>query len=341
MAKIPQVVADSQFHRQLTDLGYDLRYRGKVGELYSTGRNGQVLMVRSDRLSIYDFVLPVIVPKKGEVLIALTHYWLTEVFPDIPNHLLAWGGQTERWSDAGWNPEDVAKLPLERTILVEQCKIWPYEMVYRAHIGGSVWKQYLEDGTAGGNQLPPGLSKWQKLDAPIFTPTSKAETGHDIAMSVSDYIARTSESGTKLAAICRNIYEEAYRHAAEHGILILDTKFEISPSGRLVDEVLTPDSSRFTTTEDLATAIKEGRDPVFYDKQPVRDWGSTVKTPWGVGLQHLDPANNVHLAFVSMLVIPASVIGETTTRYLDIFNRITGMDLPTYQLEMMQIPNLG
>lgn len=341
MAVIPEVVACSEFNRRLVALGYILLYRGKVGELYDTGRNGQVLMVRSDRLSIFDFVLPCLVPKKGEVLIALTHYWLTQVFPNVPNHLLAWGGQNDRWSNTGWNSEDVAKLPLERTILVEQCKIWPYEMVYRAHIGGSVWKQYLENGTAGGNQLPLGLSKWQKLDAPIFTPTSKAETGHDIAMSVNDYAARTGEPGTRLAAVGQDIYKEAYQHAAEHGILILDTKFEISPSGKLVDEVLTPDSSRFTTTEDLVAAIREGRDPIFYDKQPVRDWGKTVETDWGVGLQNLDPANDEHLAFVANLNIPTGVVGETTTRYLDIFQRITGMDLHTYQLEVMQTPELN
>lgn len=329
------VVAESAFRTELLQLGYQPLYQGKVGELYEVpDLPNQLLMMRSDRLSIFDFVLPCLVPQKGEVLIALTHYWLTHVFPEIPHHLLAWG-RLPIWEDAGWQPENFLRLPLNRTLLIEKGEIWPYEMVYRAHLGGSVWNQYQLDGTAGGNRLPAGLKKWQKLDHPIFTPTTKVESGHDVGMRVNDYLNHGGEFGQMLMAMGRKVYQRAYQHAAERGILILDTKFEITTAGKLADEVLTPDSSRFTTPEDLAAAIQAGRDPVFYDKEPVRIWGRQVETPWGKGLNGLDPENEAHLAFITGLTIPAEIIKETSRRYLEIFRMITGMDLVSYQLDVM------
>lgn len=338
MAVIPPKVVDSDFSTDLINRGYELAYRGKVGELYrAPGKAEQLLMVRSDRLSIFDFVLPVTVPYKGEVLIALTHFWLTQVFPDIPNHLLAWGTEEERWTTAGWKMDDVLKLPLERTLLIKEADVWPWEMIFRHHVGGSVWKQYQTDGTAGGNQIPAGLSKWQKLDSPIFTPTTKAESGHDVAVTVADYAQETGDFGMMLSQICGDIYARAYEYAARRNLLVLDTKFEVSPDGEFLDEVLTPDSSRYTTVEDLESAIAEGRDPVFYDKEPVRIWGRALETPWGTGLQSLDPTDDSHLDFVEELEVPAAVADDCSDRYLQIFEMITGYQLVDYQEQFLGI----
>jgi len=339
MARIPEAVAESSFSRAVIALGYPLLYQGKVGELYEVpSKPHQLLMLRSDRLSIFDFVLACLVEQKGEVLIALTHYWLTQVFPDVPNHLLAWGRDRERWEAAGWNETSVCQLPLERILLIERGEAWRFEMIFRAHIGGSVWQEYEQSGTACGQSLPPGIKKWQKLPGrPIFTPTTKAESGHDIKVTVADYLTATHDLGRKLMDRDRQVYERAYVHAAGRGILILDTKFENNNRGDLIDEILTPDSSRFTTPEDLAAAIAEGRDPIFYDKEPVRIWGRQVPTPWGVGLHQLDPENSEHLAFIEGLAIPDDIIAKTQRRYFDIFGRLTGMSLRKYQETVMVI----
>lgn len=339
MAKIPAVVAKSDAMTNLLALGYVLLYQGKVGELYIVpGKPDQLLMVRSDRLSIFDFVLPCFVRNKGIVLVALTHYWLTQVFPDVPNHLLAWGADPERWVAAGWKMEDVVQLPLERTLLIERGKIWPWEMIFRGHIGGSVWKQYQQDGTVAGIQLTKGLSKWQMLEQPLFTPTTKAESGHDMAVSIANYAATTGDAGTMISMVDLDLYKRAYDHAAARGLLVLDTKFENDEDGKLVDEVLTPDSSRYTTSEDLVSAIAEGRDPIFYDKEPVRVWGRGVVTPWETGIQNLDPETEEHLAFIADLTVPAEVIEDTEARYQDICQRITGRELWTYLSEVMKVP---
>jgi phosphoribosylaminoimidazole-succinocarboxamide synthase len=135
-----------------------------------------------------------------------------------------------------------------------------------------------------------------------------------------------------------DLYKRAYEHAAARGLLVLDTKFENDEDGKLVDEVLTPDSSRYTTPDDLKAAIAEGRDPIFYDKEPVRIWGRNIETPWGTGLQKLDPETEDHLAFISELDVPMSVIEEAEARYLDICHRITGHDLNKYLSEVMKVP---
>jgi phosphoribosylaminoimidazole-succinocarboxamide synthase len=338
MAVIPASVVESNFSPRLIALGYELIYRGKVGELYrAPGKDGQLLMVRSDRLSIFDFVLPCTVDFKGEVLIALTHFWLN-LFPDVPNHLLAWGTDEERWAAAGWKMEDVMELPLERILLVKADDVWPYEMIYRHHIGGSVWKQYLSDGTACGNKLPPGLTKWQKLESPIFTPTTKEESGHDVAVDIAKYDEEGGDFGMMLSQVCGDFYARAYEYAANRGILILDTKFEISPDGILLDEVLTPDSSRFTTVASLEAAISAGTDPAFYDKEPVRIWGRQLETPWGIGLHELDPENDEHLDFVASLDVPGNVIAQCSQRYLELPEMLTGKSLGMYQQHDLLVP---
>lgn len=345
MAMVPEAVAESEGSQLLTALGYPQLYCGKVGELFEVpGQPEQLLMYRSPRISIFDQVMPRLVPRKGEVLTALTQYWLTKVLADIPNHLLAWGGAENLWVEAGWNMDEVLKLPLESTLLVRRGEVWPYEMIFRGHLGGSVWGDYELTGTVVGVRVQAGLSKWQKLPIPLFTPTTKAEGGHDVKLSLDEYPdEETNTNGGTLSAICLHAYMRAYKHAKQRSVLLLDTKFEgIRVAGQvmLADEVLTPDSSRYTTPEDLEVAIAEGRDPAFLDKEPVRVWGKGVETPWGLGLQKLDPENMEHLAFVAGLKVPDMVVSETTARYLEIVERITTKSLDVYQVEDMQIPVL-
>lgn len=323
-------------------LGYALLYQGKVGELYEVpDKPDQLLMVRSDRLSIFDFVLNCRVMRKGIVLIALTHYWLTQVFGDTPNHLLAWGWNPELWQAAGWDMADVVKLHLERTVLIRRCDVWKYEMIYRGHLGGSVWKQYQKDGTVAGIRLPDGLKKWERVPDkffPLFTPTTKAESGHDQAMTIAEYHEQTGDAGMMLALAGQERYRVAYDYLLKRDLLLLDTKEENSPDGDVLDELFTPDSSRYAPVDDLPIAIVEGRDPIFFDKEPVRVWGRHVKTPWGVDLQELDNENPEHLSFVDNLEIPDEVIKATESRYVQLVELVTGDPLEKYLSVRMRVP---
>lgn len=189
---------------------------------------------------------------------------------------------------------------------------------------------------AGGHSLTPGLAKWSRLDRPLFTPSTKAESGHDKNISANEYFAAMGQDGYNCASMFEKAYSIAYEYAEARGILILDTKFE--GLTMLADEVLTPDSSRFTTVEDWELAMKEGRDPIFYDKEPVREWGRTVQTPFVnrngksiIGLHKLDPEDPAHLEFAHSVAVPPEVVQQTTARYLDIFEKLAGESLEDYQ----------
>ena len=201
-----------------------------------------------------------------------------------------------------------------------------------------MWKQYQETGIVAGHRLPEGMQKWQKLPTPLFTPSTKALVGHDVNITAQTYLDAWPILGQRNVAALAGAYTKAYKYTEERGILILDSKFEIGHPFSLADEVLTPDSSRFTTVTDWQQAIAEGRDPFFFDKQNVREWGAHIQTPFGVtGIGKLDPENDEHLAFVHSLVVPAEVISETSRRYHKLFEMIVGMPLEQYQREVMQI----
>ena len=293
-----------------------------------------MLPVATDRLSIFDFVLPILVPHKGEILTALTRFWLMKILAGFPNHL------ESSKKDSKLNAVHDLKskfpiIPLERCLAVKKSEIPPFEMIFRHHIGGSVYEKYLETSTAGGHKLPPGLTKWSYLKKPIFTPSTKEEHGHDINIDAAFYLEQNGKRGEKAIGMFRRAYSRTYAYACTRGILILDTKFE--GIDVISDEVLTPDSSRFTTSEDFQKAIEEERDPAFYDKQPVREWGVTVKTPFGRGINKLDPRNTDHLSFVSHLDIPEDVVIATTNRYIDIFRCLVGCTLHDYQRNVMYV----
>lgn len=335
MAKIPEIVAESAASKTLNSLGLKRIHQGKVRDTYEL-QSGELLVCATDRLSIFDFVLPVTVPRKGEYLTALTHFWLTKAIAGHQNHLV--------YSDTG-NGQNAAHdymelsphFPIERCLVVVKKNVLPYELIYRHHIGGSVFGKYLETGMAGGQKIQSGLPKWSRLDGPIFTPSTKEDSGHDVNIDTGTFLENVS-NGRVIAGLGKQIYMEAYNYAKSKGILILDTKMEMSDDGTIVDEILTTDSSRFVDTEDWESAMKKGEDPAFYDKEVVRIWGKMLETPFGVtGIHKLDPENPKHLAFVHSLKVPEYVISSMVNRLDSIFCRLARKSLDKYQAEDMYI----
>ncbi|MFA6513778.1 MAG: phosphoribosylaminoimidazolesuccinocarboxamide synthase [Patescibacteria group bacterium] len=323
--------------------------QGKVRDTWSLrnllGHDKFLLVVASDRISIFDYVLKALVPLKGVSLTVLTHFWLTEVLKDFPHHLIP-SKMNKQFNFAyDLRMGYLSKLPIERCLVVENLsgQMYPAELIFRGHVGGSIWPGYLENGIVAGQQLPLGLQKWSKLDEPIFTPSTKAEFGNDINKDVDYFYNQMKNLGKEdearqMVKDLKRAYEIAYAYAQKKGIIILDTKFEVG--GKLADEILTPDSSRFAEEEDWKLAMEKGRDPKFLDKQPVRDWGATVLTPFLddncqpiIGINKLkseNPEYEQYIEFVQNLEIPDWVISEAAERYPRICKMITGYDLDDY-----------
>jgi phosphoribosylaminoimidazole-succinocarboxamide synthase len=280
--------------------------RGKVRDVYAVD-DQRLLIVATDRISAFDCVLPTPIERKGEVLTALSKFWFEKLANVVPNHLLA----TEFDDLPGINASQQEMLR-RRSMLVRRTEVFPVECVVRGYISGSGWKDYLRTGQVCGHTLPAGLKESEELPKPIFTPATKAEEGHDENISE----ARAGEIlGDETAASLRDIslrlYSEARDYALSRGIIIADTKFEFGRdhTGQilLIDEVLTPDSSRFWPSQGYAP----GRSQPSFDKQYVRDYLETVnwdKTP---------PAPE----------IPPDVAAATTSRYLEAYRLLTGHQL--------------
>ena len=277
--------------------------RGKVRDIYDLG--DLLLLVASDRVSAYDFVLSPEIPDKGKVLNQLTNFWFRRLGDTIPNHLVE--------TDAGNFPADLGRHAdyLEgRSVLVRKAEVVPYECVARGYLAGSAFKEYQETGSACGHDLPSGMRRAEKLDQPIFTPATKAEEGHDENI---DYDTLVQGVGPEMASTLRRITLELFvagrELAAQRGLILADTKFEfglVDGQLLLIDEVLTPDSSRYWD----AAAWSPGTEPVSFDKQPVRDWVA------GTGWDKASPPPE----------LTPEVVHETRERYLDAFRRITGRD---------------
>ena len=276
--------------------------QGKVRDLYDLG--DRLLLVASDRLSAFDVVLPEPIPFKGEVLTKLSLFWFELLADVVPNHLLS--------ADVSDLPEQfvpIADYLAGRFMLVKKATVFPVECIVRGYLAGSGLKEYQRQGTVCGIPLPAGLVESSKLPEPIFTPSTKAEIGlHDENIS----FARAAEIiGAEAATTLRDkslaVYSAARDHAAARGIIIADTKFEFGTVDgvvTLVDEVLTPDSSRFWPADTYAPGASQ---PSF-DKQPVRDWleaSGWDKTP-------PPPA------------LPADVVAATSARYIHAYELITG-----------------
>lgn len=278
--------------------------RGKVRDVYDLG--DRLLVVATDRISAFDVVLSPGIPGKGAVLTQLSTFWFRKFGGLVQNHLVE--------TDAAAFPAELAShagLLAGRAVLVEKCRVVPFECVARGYLAGSGWKDYRKTGAVCGVPLPSGLLEASRLPEPIFTPATKAESGHDENVS---FETMASAVGHDLASRLRDltlaIYSEAASYAASRGILVADTKFEfgLDEDGAVVwiDEALTPDSSRFWP----ATSWHEGGSPPSYDKQFVRDWLET--TAWDKS----PPAP----------VLPADVVAGTLGRYVEAFRVLTGVD---------------
>ena len=276
--------------------------RGKVRDNYAVG-DDRILMVASDRISAFDVVMGEPIPGKGELLTRMALFWFDKLGHIIPNHL------TGQAPESVVAPDEVAQVQ-GRAMLVKRLKPLPVEAVVRGYLAGSGWKEYQENGAVCGVQLPPCLKNASRLPEPIFTPATKAEMGeHDENI---DFARMTEIVGIDLATQVRDtairLYTEAAAFALARGIIIADTKFEfgLDEQGRLtlMDEILTPDSSRFWPLE----SYQEGINPPSFDKQYLRDWLETAKVDgmlWGT----VAPAP----------AVPAPVIESTSKRYAQAF----------------------
>jgi phosphoribosylaminoimidazole-succinocarboxamide synthase len=273
--------------------------RGKVRDVYDLG--DRLVIVASDRISAFDWVLPTPIPDKGRLLTRMTHFWLG--FLGVANHFLS--GDVAEWGPAfAAHAEELR----DRSMLVRKTKVVPVECVVRGYLAGSGWKEYRANGTVCGIALPPGLQECQQLPEPIFTPATKEESGHDINISLAQMAAITGAAladGLKEASL--DIYRRAAEYARSRGIIVADTKFEWGhlPTGELllIDEVLTPDSSRFWPLD----SYKPGRNPPSFDKQFVRDWLET--TGWD---KNSPPPP-----------LPPEVVARTRDKYVEAYERLT------------------
>jgi len=334
MTTIPPSVASSTLTTELQQAGLTQSSIGKVRHTF-TLNDSVLLQFATNRISIFDFVLPALVIDKGAILTALTVYWLTNHLSKFSHHLVAFGRGIDRYL-----PESLRNTPAlqAQAIVVTKCKVAPVEAIVRAYLTGSGKRTYDESGQVCGIQLPEGLHDGSRLDEPIFTPTTKAEEGHDEDLDSAD----VSRQYPWMKELVLRTFQAASQYAASKGVIIADTKCEFAPDGTLVDETYTPDSSRFWDEKEWKEAQKERKAPQAYDKEFARQWGLTVPTPFGItGLKKLSPKNRDHVNFVSRLSVPHDILTGTTDRYHQIFERLTGMSLTEFQMDGMGIKAQG
>ena len=283
----------------------ELYASGKVRDLYRVD-NEHLLFVATDRISAFDYVLASGIPYKGQVLTQLSLFWFDFLKNIVPNHLVT--------ADVDRYPANLRKYRDElrgRSMLVVHANMVAVECVVRGYISGSAWKEYQRDATVCGIQLPPGLKESDKLPEPIFTPATKATTGHDENISFNEMKRIVGPKlGEELREISISIYKQAADYAAERGIIIADTKFEFGRTAAglvLADEVLTPDSSRFWPAE----SYSPGRGQDSFDKQYVRDYLEKIR--WN----KQPPAPP----------LPKDVVEGTSAKYLEAYRRLTGREL--------------
>jgi phosphoribosylaminoimidazole-succinocarboxamide synthase len=288
--------------------------RGKVREVYTVD-DRRLLMVASDRVSAFDVVMQEAVPYKGAVLTQLSAFWFARLAPVMPHHCIT--------ADADEIVEELPALAGHRTtlegraMLVRRTTPVPFECVVRGYLSGSAWAEYRKTGTLAAEPLAPGLVESDRLDPPIFSPATKAETGHDENVTfghVTGALGRAPAEHLRAASL--GLYEAGRRYAAECGIIIADTKFEFGATADgtmlVIDEILTPDSSRFWP----ADRYQPGRSQPSFDKQPLRDYLAEVRAAGGWNGEAPPP------------VLPAEVVTATSERYRDAYHRLTGQTIP-------------
>ena len=300
-----------------TSLPLSVLRRGKVRDVYEVDAD-RLLVVATDRVSAFDVVMRETVPYKGAVLTQLTAWWLRQIERDVPHHMIS--------ADADEIVRDVPALERHqdllrgRAMLAWRADVFPVECVIRGYIAGSAWKEYRTSGTLAGESLRAGLRESDRLDPPVFSPATKAETGHDENITIAHMARIVGAAATeRLEAMTRAVYERGSAIAEPRGIIIADTKFEFGTrDGRIiiVDEVLTPDSSRFWPASDYSP----GRSQPSFDKQPLRDYLDSERVAGRWSGDYPPPS------------LPESVVDATSTRYRDAYRRITGSDLDIAEL---------
>jgi phosphoribosylaminoimidazole-succinocarboxamide synthase len=285
-----------------TDIG--VPKKGKVRDIYDL--SDSLLIVATDRLSAFDVVLPTGIEDKGKVLTKLSVFWFKQVEDIVKNHLLE--VDVERFPEPLRKYSDILR---DRSMVVEKAKVIPVECVVRGYLSGSGWKDYKETGGICGIKLPEGLLESSRLERPIFTPTTKAEAGHDMSVSFQELVNIIGNSlANTLMELSIKVYEKACTVAEERGIIIADTKFEfglLDGEIIIIDEILTPDSSRFWSKK----AYKPGVAQDSYDKQVVRDYLNTLD--WDKTYPGPD--------------LPLEIVEKTRARYVEILQILTGKGL--------------
>ena len=295
-------------------IGLPLLRRGKVREVYEVD-DRRLLLVASDRVSAFDVVMKERVPHKGAVLTQMTAWWLGQLDSSVQHHMIS--ADADEIASEVPALERCRDLLAGRAMLCIRTDVFPVECVVRGYLSGSAWKEYREHGTLAGEPLPAGLRESERFDPPRFSPATKAESGHDENITPAVVAERLgAEIARELESLSRTVYERGRDLAAQRGIIIADTKFEFGRDAagvtRLIDEVLTPDSSRFWPADRYAPG---GAQPSF-DKQPLRDYLDTERRAGRWNGEAPPPP------------LPDSVIAATSARYLDAFQRITGAPLP-------------
>jgi phosphoribosylaminoimidazole-succinocarboxamide synthase len=287
--------------------------RGKVRDIYAIGED-RVLLLTTDRISAFDVVMAETIPMKGAVLTQISAWWFNQLEGVVPHHMIS--------ADADIIIGEVPVLKAHRAVLAGRamlCRrttVFPIECVIRGYLSGSAWKEYAAQGTLAGERLPPGLVESAKLEPAVFSPATKAETGHDENITVKRMREIVGdEVADALERMARAVYALGENTSRGHGIIIADTKFEFGRDrdGRiiLIDEVMTPDSSRFWA----ADAYQPGRPQPSFDKQPLRDYLDAERRAGRRNGEAPPPA------------LPAKIVEATSQRYLDAYRRITGAAL--------------
>jgi phosphoribosylaminoimidazole-succinocarboxamide synthase len=298
----------------VSDLPLERVARGKVRDVYAVDAE-RLLLVATDRVSAFDVVMAETIPHKGAVLTQITAWWLAQLDGRVAHHLLSANAD-----------EIIAEVPAlaghrealaGRTMLCRRARVFPIECVIRGYLAGSAWKEYRATGTLAGEPLPAGLVESDRLEPAIFSPATKAESGHDENITIDRMRAVVGEQvATMLELLTREVYEYARATAESRGIIIADTKLEFGRASDgtilLIDEVLTPDSSRFWPREQY----QPGRSQPSFDKQPLRDYLDGERQAGRWTGDYPPPS------------LPDEVVRATSERYRDAYRRITGQDLP-------------
>ncbi len=295
---------EHKVYKQVDLSGLPFLRKGKVRDIYEY--QDKILLVATDRISAFDVVLPTAIPMKGAVLTQLSRFWFDMMRDIVPNHMIS--------ADVNEFPQDLQQFREAlhlRSMLCIKAEMFAVECVARGYLAGSGWKEYHESGMVCGIPLPPGLQECDRLPEPIFTPATKAETGHDINISFNEVVRLVGyDMAAKLRDLTFNIYNRAAEYALPRGIIIADVKFEFGLcQGEIIlcDEVLTPDSSRFWPCD----SYKPGQSQPSFDKQYVRDYLEQIH------FNKKPPAPE----------LPPEVVQATSKKYLDAYRLLTGSSL--------------